>query len=125
MSSTREVLQYPAVRRYLWSTAFAATGINLLVTVLFKQVFDITGREIDIGWIGLAQFVPAVLLVLVSGWVADRFDRRRVSAIFILGRVACALALVGLKFAAYLRGLPGLQQRSVRAQSTQPCGLPG
>ena len=94
MSSARDVLQFAAVRRYLASTALAAVGVNLLVTVLFKQVFDISGNELDIGFIGLAQFVPAVLLVLVSGWVADRFDRRRVTALFLLARVACALGFV-------------------------------
>ncbi len=94
MANARDVLQYPAVRRYLLSTALAATARNLLVTVLFKQTFDTSGNELDIGFIGLAQFVPAVLLVLVSGWVADRFDRRRVSGLFLLGRVACAVALV-------------------------------
>ena len=78
MANARDVLQYPAVRRYLLSTALAAVGLNILVTVLFKQTFDISGDALDIGFIGLAQFVPAVLLVLVSGWVADRFDRRRV-----------------------------------------------
>ncbi len=87
-------MRLPAVRRYLLSTALAATGVNVLVTVLFKQAFDITGNELDIGWLGLAQFVPAVLLVLVSGWVADRFDRRRVSVLFLIGRAACAVALV-------------------------------
>ncbi len=94
MSGARDVLRYRAVRYYLVSTAFAAIGLNILVTVLFKQVFDISGRELDIGFIGLAQFVPAVLLMLVSGWVADRFDRRRVTALFLMGRVACAVALV-------------------------------
>ena len=83
MANARDVLQYPAVRRYLVSTALAAVGLNILVTVLFKQTFDISGDPLDIGFIGLAQFVPAVLLVLVSGWVADRFDRRRVSALFL------------------------------------------
>ena len=82
------------MRRYLLSTALAAVGLNLLVTVLFKQAFDLTGDELDIGWLGLAQFVPAVLLVLVSGWVADRFDRRRVTALFLFGRGICAAALV-------------------------------
>ena len=94
MTTAREVLRVPAVRRYLVSTGLAAIGQNVLVTVLFKQTFDITGDELDIGLIGLAQFVPAVLLVHVSGWVADRFDRRRVSALFLLARAACALALV-------------------------------
>lgn len=94
MSDARTAIHYPAVRWYLLSTAFAAVGLNVLVTVLFKQVFDITGDELDIGFVGLAQFVPAVLLVLVSGWVADRFDRRRITSLFLLGRVGCAVALV-------------------------------
>jgi len=94
VTTARDVLQYPAVRRYLLSTALAATARNLLVTVLFKQTFDTSGNALDIGLIGLAQFIPAVLLVLVSGWVADRFDRRRVSGLSLLGRVACAVALV-------------------------------
>jgi MFS family permease len=94
VSSAREVLRYRAVRRYLWSTALAGIGLNILVTVLFKQVFDITGNELDIGLIGLAQFVPAVLLVLVSGIVADRFDRRRTTATFLFARGGCAVALV-------------------------------
>lgn len=88
------MLQYPSVRRYLVSTAVAAVGLNVLITVLFKQAFDISGDELDIGFIGLAQFIPAVLLVLVSGWVADRFDRRRVTALFLLARTACAGAFL-------------------------------
>ena len=94
MVSARQVLRYPAVRRYLVSTVLSALSVNILVTVLFKQTFDISGDELDIGFIGLAQFVPAVLLVLVSGWVADRFDRRRVTALFLFGRAACAGGLV-------------------------------
>ena len=94
MSAPRAVLRHAAVRRYLGSTALAAIGHNLLVTVLFKQVFDITGDELDIGLVGLAQFLPALMLVLVAGWVADRFDRRRVSALFLGGRGVCAVALI-------------------------------
>jgi MFS family permease len=72
---------------------FGSIGLNLMVTVLFKQAYDMTGDELTIGLLGLAQFIPAVLLVLVSGWVADRFDRRRVSALFIFARGGCAMAL--------------------------------
>jgi len=89
-----QVFASSGARNYLASTAFAAVGQNILVTVVFKQVFDITGDALDIGFIGLAQFVPALLLVLVSGWVADRFDRRRVAGLFLGGRALCAAALV-------------------------------
>ena len=48
----------------------------LQATVLGKQIYDITGRELDIGLLGLAEFLPAALLVLVTGSVADRFNRK-------------------------------------------------
>lgn len=59
-------------------------------TVLGKQVYDMTGHEFDLGLLGLAEFAPAALLVLVTGSVADRFDRRRVAAIAAIGEALCA-----------------------------------
>jgi len=93
-STARELLRHPGVRRYLLTTGSSAIGQNLLLTVVFKQVFDISGNELDIGFIGLAQFVPALLLVLVSGYIADRFDRRKVAALSLGGRGVATLALV-------------------------------
>jgi predicted MFS family arabinose efflux permease len=49
-------------------------------TVLGKLVYDLTGRKLDLGLLGLVEFAPAFLLVLVTGSVADRLDRRRVAA---------------------------------------------
>ncbi len=40
------------------------------------QVYEITHRPLDLGLTGLAQFLPGVLLFLVAGHVADRFDRK-------------------------------------------------
>lgn len=88
------IIRQPAVATYLLSTGLAALGVNILVTVLFKQAYDITGDELTIGLLGLAQFVPSILLVVISGWAADRFDRRRVTALFLMARVVCALALL-------------------------------
>jgi MFS family permease len=89
-----DVLRYASVRWYLLSSALSGGGLMLLVTGLYKQVYDITGDTLDIGLIGLAQFVPMLLLVLVSGMVADRFDRRRIVALFLVGRAVCAAMLV-------------------------------
>ncbi|HEX4983208.1 MAG TPA: MFS transporter [Ilumatobacteraceae bacterium] len=94
MAGAVDVLRYASVRRYLLSSTLSSGGLMLLVTGLYKQVYDITGDTLDIGLIGLAQFVPALLLVLVSGMVADRFDRRRIVALFLLGRAGCAAMLV-------------------------------
>lgn len=59
------------------SAAAALVG----VTALGKQVYDLTHRELDLGLLGLAEFAPSALLVLVTGSVADRFRKARVSSI--------------------------------------------
>ena len=45
------------------------------------QVYDLTRRPLDLGLVGLAQFIPALLLVLVVGLVADRYPRQRIAAL--------------------------------------------
>ncbi len=45
------------------------------------QVYALTGSAFDLGLIGLAQFLPVMLLTLAVGHVADRYDRRRIVAI--------------------------------------------
>ncbi len=70
------------------------TGLMLQAAVLGKQVYDITGRQIDIGWIGLVEFLPAAVLVLVTGVVADRFYRRNIVLVAVAGELASAVALM-------------------------------
>ena len=64
----------------LASLLLSSMATATLDTVLGIQVFAISGRPLDLGLLGLAAFAPAALLVLVTGSVADRFDRRRVVA---------------------------------------------
>jgi MFS family permease len=78
----------------LLTAAFCSSSAALaLTTVIGKQVYDLTGREIDLGLLGLAEFAPAALLVLVTGTVADRFDRRLVAALGAAGEAVVAAAL--------------------------------
>ena len=72
---------------------------KLLSTLAFQmqsvavgwQVYALTGSALDLGYVGLAQFLPAVVMSLLTGHVADRFDRRRVL-------VACQLVLMTCTF---------------------------
>jgi MFS family permease len=77
----------------LASLFFSAMANVALDTVLGIQVFAISGRPLDLGLLGLAAFAPAFFLVLVTGSVADHFDRRRVAAVSL---VAEAAAIAGL-----------------------------
>lgn len=92
--TSREVLRSRDVRAMLVYGTCLYTGLMLQAAVLGKQVYDITGREIDIGWIGLVEFLPAAVLVLVTGVVADRFYRRNVVLIAVAGELISAVALM-------------------------------
>jgi MFS family permease len=91
--SGREVLADRDVRRFLVANVLLYTGLALQLAVLGKEVFDITGRESDLAWLGLAEFVPAPFLVLVSGAAADRFDRKKVAALATAGELLCVVVL--------------------------------
>jgi predicted MFS family arabinose efflux permease len=62
-------------------------------TVLGLLVYELTRNELDLGFLGLAEFAPAALLVLVAGSVVDRFDRRHVAALAALSNGVVALVL--------------------------------
>lgn len=50
------------------------------ITALGKQLYDMTGRDLDLGLLGLAEFAPAFFLMTVTGSFADRFDRRVIAS---------------------------------------------
>ncbi|MEN9793250.1 MAG: hypothetical protein RL330_1328 [Actinomycetota bacterium] len=87
----REVLAAPGVAALLLSTFVLTTGVMLQAAALVKHVFDITGDELSIGLVGLAEFLPAALLVLVTGTVADRWARKRVALTAQAGELLCAV----------------------------------
>ena len=92
--SAREVFQAPGVKSFIIANSALYIGLMLQAATLGKHIYDITGREIDIGLLGLAEFLPVALLVFVSGTVADRYNRRRVAVTAMVGEFMCALALV-------------------------------
>ena len=57
------------------------------------QVYDLTHRALDLGYVGLAQFAPAAGFALVTGHVADRFDRRRIVLVCYLAIALLSLTL--------------------------------
>jgi MFS family permease len=63
------------------------------------QVYDITKQPLDLGLVGLAQFLPGVLLFLISGHTADRFDRRKVLLCCYAGYAACSALLFAMALA--------------------------
>ena len=67
---------------YFWFTRVATIiGYQMLTVAVGWQVYALTGSAFDLGLIGLVQFLPAVVLLLLAGHVADRYDRRRIARI--------------------------------------------
>jgi MFS family permease len=62
-------------------------------TVLGLLVYQLTGSELALGFLGLAEFAPAALLVVVAGSVVDRFDRRHVAALGALSNAVVAVVM--------------------------------
>jgi len=58
------------------------------------QVYEITKRPLDLGLVGLAQFLPGILLFLVAGHVADRFERRKLIVLCYAGFAVCSALLL-------------------------------
>lgn len=74
-------------------------GFQMLSIAVGWQIYSITGRAWDLGLIGLVQFLPAVLLALPAGHVADQFDRRRVVLFGQLTEWIAIAVLAGLTLA--------------------------
>ncbi|MYZ42152.1 MFS transporter [Schauerella aestuarii] len=76
---------HPAFARFLVARFASSLAFQIVSVAVGWQVYDMTGSAFDLGMIGLAQFAPMVILTLVVGHAADKFDRRKI--------VACCLAL--------------------------------
>jgi MFS family permease len=60
------------------------------------QVYEITKRPLDLGLVGLAQFLPGIVLFLISGHVADRFNRRNLLILCDVGFATCFALLLAI-----------------------------
>lgn len=90
-----------AFLRYWLARFFATLSVQIVTVAVGWQVYELTRDPFDLGLIGLIEFLPALLLVLVTGAVADRVGRKLVMGTSILVEACCALALLLLT----LRGL--------------------
>tara|TARA_Y100000992_G_scaffold45251_1_gene25971 strand:- start:1905 stop:3158 length:1254 start_codon:yes stop_codon:yes gene_type:complete len=81
------------VRVLLTASFFSALATVGQITIVGKQVYDMTGSELNLGLLGLAEFLPVALLSPFTGPVADRFDRRRVFSLALIAQAIASLLL--------------------------------
>jgi MFS family permease len=88
-----------------WAARFLTTFSAQIVSVAVGwQIYDLTRNPFDLGIVGLIQFLPSLLLVLVTGAVSDRFGRRVVMGTSSALEMACALALLAVALTGALTG---------------------
>ncbi|TNE67815.1 MAG: MFS transporter [Alphaproteobacteria bacterium] len=120
MTDTRHPFAF-ASYRFFWTArllamlAHSATVVSLgwYVYDLARQTMDVRDSAFLLGLIGLVQFLPVMLLSPLAGYAADRFDRRNVVRLTLLGQFLCSgiitfLVLTGRETLTALFVLAGL-----------------
>lgn len=80
---------------YFWSGRFTGMTANqMLMVAIGWQMYDLTHSAWDLGLVGLVQFVPALMLTLPAGHVADRLSRSRILAVCMLVQAAASMFLL-------------------------------
>jgi len=80
---------------FWFARVFTASGFQMITVAIGWQMYALTGNVLDLGLVGLIEFMPKILFILLTGHVADRFDRRKVAA---LCQGAQGLIALGLLF---------------------------
>src|ERR1700722_12096430 len=83
-------------RRYQIARAAVIIGAEAQTIAVAWQVYSITHRALDLGFTGLALFLPGLFFLLPAGHVADRYDRRHVILICYALQIVCTSALLAI-----------------------------
>ncbi|MGO4305652.1 MFS transporter [Cupriavidus sp. RAF12] len=70
------VFRDPAFRHFWFARLCTTIGYQIFTVAVGWQMYDLTRDAFMLGMVGLVQFLPSIVLLLMSGHVADRFDRR-------------------------------------------------
>src|SRR6185503_16513568 len=83
----------PAYRRYFFGNMIFILGLQMLKAAVGWEMYERTGSALNLGFVGLVQYVPQLALVAVAGHVTDVYNRKRV----LMGAVLLvAVSAVGL-----------------------------
>ena len=96
MTDRFSAFRHSAYSRYFISRFCTSLGAQIVSVSVAWQMYDKTLNKALLGWIGLVQFLPALLLVVVTGLAADRLGRRNVMGLAVIVEMACALAILAL-----------------------------
>lgn len=81
--------------RFFWlTTLLVSFAVQIMSVSIAWQIYDVTGNVFLLGLVGLSLFLPALLLILITGLTADRFNRRGIMAVCLTAELFCALGFL-------------------------------
>ncbi len=81
--------------RFFWlTTLLVSFAVQIMSVSIAWQIYDVTGNVFLLGLVGLSLFLPALLLILITGLTADRFNRRGIMAVCLSVELICALGFL-------------------------------
>jgi MFS family permease len=92
----RAAFTHPGFVLFQIARFLIVAAVEMQAVAVGWQVYEITKRPLDLGYVGLAQFLPAILLFPVSGHASDRFERRHVLSACYGGYAVCFAWLLAL-----------------------------
>src|SRR6266516_1416856 len=100
-SPARVAFGYSNFRYYMAARFLTTVSTEMQAVAVAWQVYGLSHRPLDLGLVGLAQFLPGIFLFLIAGHAADRIARKRILQICCAAFSVCSLLLLAL----VLRGL--------------------
>lgn len=83
--------------RFFWlTTLLVSFAVQIMSVSIAWQIYDVTANVLLLGLVGLSLFLPALVLILVTGLTADRFNRRGIMAVCLGVELLCALGFLAL-----------------------------
>lgn len=92
----RAAFTHPGFVLFQIARFFIVSAVEMQAVAVGWQVYEITKRPLDLGYVGLAQFLPGILLFPISGHASDRFERSRVLSACYAGYGVCFALLLAL-----------------------------
>ena len=93
-NATASVYREPGFLAFLVARVLAVCAMQIQAVVVAWQVYDQTRDPMSLAYVGLAQFIPMLLLLMPAGDLIDRFNRKTILALSWLVEAGCAAALI-------------------------------
>jgi MFS family permease len=100
--SAREVFQEPSFLRFWWSRGCSTLCYQMFSVAVGWQMYEFTHSTFALGMVGLVQFLPLLVLMLLVGHVADRVSRRTIVAVCQTIEAATAFVLAVASYTHHL-----------------------